>query len=168
MYDNVELRSATQSDFESIIEIANTTWPQTYGEILSAEQLAFMLDLFYTEKALDKNRREGQIFLIVMCSNKAVAFASYQNNFDENTTHIHKIYVLPEMHKRGIGAMLMTEIEKRSKAFGDQFLSLNVNRYNNAKDFYTRLDFEVVREIDIEIGNGYLMEDFIMKKALTD
>lgn len=168
MLQNLILREAISSDFDAIIEIANKTWPATYGEILGDSQLEFMLSLFYTSKALEKNRNEGQDFLIVFENQRAVAFASYQNNYHENTTHIHKIYVLPKMHKCGIGVLLMAEIEKRAIAFGAKFLSLNVNRFNNAKNFYTKIGFEVEREVDIEIGNGYLMEDYIMKKNLTN
>ena len=168
MRQNLTLREAISSDFDAIIEIANKTWPATYGEILGVSQLEFMLALFYTNKALEKNRSEGQDFLIVFEEEQAVAFASYQNNYSKKTTHIHKIYVLPRMHKRGIGALLMAEIEKRAIDFGANFLSLNVNRFNNAKNFYTKIGFEIEREVDIEIGNGYLMEDYIMKKNLTN
>jgi len=40
---------------------------------------------------------------------------------------------------------------------------LNVNRFNNAKYFYEKLGFIIVLEEKIEIGNGYIMDDFQMK-----
>lgn len=163
---NVIIRDATAADFSSIIEIAYKTWPKTYGEILSAAQLEFMLRLFYNEQALEQNKSNGQHFLIVFEGKNAIAFASYENNYADKTTHIHKIYVLPELHKRGIGKRLLNEIEKRATGFGDQLLSLNVNRFNNARYFYEKNGFEILREVDIEIGNGYLMQDFIMQKAI--
>ena len=43
---------------------------------------------------------------------------------------------------------------------------LNVNRFNKALSFYERMGFKVIDEVNIEIGNGYLMEDYVMEKQL--
>ena len=46
------------------------------------------------------------------------------------------------------------------------YIELNVNRFNKAIYFYQKNQFEIVEEVDIEIGNGYLMEDYVMKRNL--
>jgi hypothetical protein len=38
-----------------------------------------------------------------------------------------------------------------------------VNRYNKAKGFYEKLGFKVIGKEDIDIGNGYLMNDYVMQ-----
>ena len=45
-------------------------------------------------------------------------------------------------------------------------LELQVNINNKAKQFYERLGFVVADRINLDIGNGYFMNDFIMKKEL--
>ena len=45
-------------------------------------------------------------------------------------------------------------------------LTLNVNRFNKAIDFYLKNGFKIIKEENIEIGNGFLMEDYVMEKIL--
>ncbi|HEU0136868.1 MAG TPA: GNAT family N-acetyltransferase [Flavobacterium sp.] len=162
----VTIYNATPDHYSTICSIARQTWPATYGKILSDAQLGYMLDLFYTEEAILKNVSAGQIFLLASKSEKIIGFASYQLNYHPSTTHIHKIYLLPESQKSGAGRIIIDEIAKRSIAANQTALSLNVNRQNSARQFYENLDFTIEREIDIELDYGYLMEDYIMKKVL--
>ena len=43
-------------------------------------------------------------------------------------------------------------------------LFLNVNKYNNALHFYLKQGFFKIREEVIDIGNGYVMDDYVMEK----
>ena len=45
-------------------------------------------------------------------------------------------------------------------------LSLNVNRFNSALTFYEKIGFKIIDEVNVDIGNGYFMEDYIMEKQL--
>lgn len=47
-----------------------------------------------------------------------------------------------------------------------EIISLNVDRYNTALNFYKKISFEITEEVDITFGEGYLMEDYIMEKKL--
>ena len=67
---------------------------------------------------------------------------------------------------KGFGIQLLNEIEKIAKEVQNNVLFLNVNRFNKAQHFYKKLGFEVAYEEDVEIGNGYLMEDFVMEKNI--
>jgi len=160
---------ATPSDFPTIKALAHAIWPDTYGPILSEEQLAYMLSAFYSEEALLENYLEkGHRFLLVKEDDHALGFASYEHNYkDRNVTRIHKIYLLPETQGKGLGKMLIDEIRKIALENGAGALSLNVNRYNKARHFYTKIGFEIVGEEDIELEYGYLMEDYIMEKQLV-
>jgi len=99
----------------------------------------------------------------------ALGFASYEHNYlDKNVTRLHKLYMLPESQGKGAGKMLIETIEKLAKENGSAAVSLNVNKFNNAFSFYKKAGYEVVGEEDIEIGRGYLMEDYKMEKQLAD
>jgi hypothetical protein len=41
-----------------------------------------------------------------------------------------------------------------------------VNKYNKAKDFYLHNGFEIAESVVVQIGNGYVMDDFIMRKMI--
>jgi ribosomal protein S18 acetylase RimI-like enzyme len=42
-------------------------------------------------------------------------------------------------------------------------MTLQVNRNNKAVEFYKKFGFEIIDEQDFDIGNGYYMNDFIMR-----
>ena len=163
----IEITEASAQDFPAIQAIAYKTWPVTYGHILSKEQLDYMLYLMYSTESLQKSAAKGHQLLLLKEDNAALGFASYEHNYlDKNVTRLHKLYMLPESQGKGAGKMLIETIEKLAKENGSDAVSLNVNKFNNAFSFYKKAGYEVVGEEDIEIGRGYLMEDYKMEKQL--
>lgn len=164
----ITISEAKISDIKLIQHIVHITWPITYGEILSKEQLDYMLDLFYSDEALtlQYNKKE-QLFYMIYEDETNLGFIGIEHNYsDKAATKIHKIYLLPETQGKGIGKKVIDEIGKLALANDSTVLVLNVNRFNSALGFYKKIGFEVAEEIDIEIGNGYLMEDYVMEKLL--
>ena len=156
------------SNYKAIQDIAGKTWPVTYGAILSSEQIQYMFSMMYDLEAL-KNQAEtkNHHFIIAEEEGNFLGFASYEFDYhNEPKAKIHKIYILPETQGSGIGKKLIHYIAEKAKASQQQFLSLNVNRFNDALHFYAKIGFEKVGEEDINIGNGYVMEDYIMEKKL--
>lgn len=163
----MKIIQANKSQLPIIAELAYAIWPVAYGEILSKEQLAYMLDKFYSLEALTEQlEKRNHVFLLIEENERFVGFASYESNIENHKTKIHKIYVLPETQGKGFGVQLVNEIEKRVKSFKNDVLFLNVNRFNKAQEFYKRLGFKIAYEEDIAIGNDYLMEDYVMEKEI--
>jgi ribosomal protein S18 acetylase RimI-like enzyme len=163
----MEITIITKSQLPIVAKLAHEIWPSAYGEILTKEQLTYMLDKFYSLEALSQQLEEkNHVFLLAEENGKFIGFASYELNIENHKTKIHKIYVLPETQGKGFGLQLINEIEKRAKSFKNDVLFLNVNRFNKAQHFYKKLGFEIAFEEDIEIGNDYLMEDFVMEKKI--
>jgi ribosomal protein S18 acetylase RimI-like enzyme len=164
----MKISIATKSQLEIIRDLAYKIWPSTYGKILSQEQLNFMLAKFYNLNYLENQLiNENQVFLLIEENDKYLGFCAYELNCESsNKTKLHKIYVLPETQGKGIGKILLNEVEKIALENNNLSLFLNVNRYNNAQEFYKKQGYSIIKTIDIEIGNGYLMEDFVMEKTL--
>lgn len=164
----IMILDAGLSDIKTIQEITNITWPITYGEILSKEQLEYMLGLFYSEEALAKQiENKEQLFYLISDSESIIGFIGIEHNYkNEAITKIHKIYLLPETQGKGIGKKVFDEIQNMALENNSKGLLLNVNRYNTALGFYKKIGFEVAEEVNIEIGNGYLMEDYVLEKRL--
>lgn len=163
----MKIIEANTSQLPLIAQLAYAIWPEAYGEILSKEQLTYMLGKFYSLESLtDQLEKRNHVFLLIEENERFVGFASYESNIENHKTKIHKIYVLPETQGKGFGVQLINEIETRAKKSQNDILFLNVNRFNKAQYFYKKLGFEIAFEEDIEIGNGYLMEDFVMEKKL--
>ena len=163
----MEIRKASLSDYTAIYNIAIPVWNATYKNILTPEQMDYMLKLFYSEEAIaEQISLSGHQFLLAEHNGKYLGFASYQVNHKYETTKLHKLYVLPEAHGQGVGRALVTVIENAAKKNINDKLILNVNRFNPAVNFYLKSGFENIGEDDVDIGNGYLMEDYLMMKQL--
>ena len=147
-----------------IQDLAYKIWPSTYGEILSKIQLDYMLDKFYDLDYLQNQLENGQHFLLISNENEAIGYASFELNFqNSNKTKIHKIYILPTIQGMGLGKIVMNYIKKIAEENFNIGLILNVNRYNKALFFYEKYGFKNIQIVDIEIGNGYLMQDYCLE-----
>lgn len=161
------LRKAQEKDIEVIQNIANSTWYNTYADYLSAEQIEYMLDNMYNKGLLLSQFQEGHVFLMAMENNIDLGFAGFSIlEAEENSYKLHKLYVLPEMHGRGVGKLLINEVINRVRDLGGKSIELNVNRNNKAADFYVSAGFDIKEKVDLDIGEGYFMNDYVMVKAL--
>ncbi|MFN3754275.1 GNAT family N-acetyltransferase [Flavobacterium sp.] len=158
----------SDADFKDVIAIANEVWPKTYGSILGQAQLDYMMNMMYSIEALQTQAKDKQHhFILAKENNLSVGFASYE--FDCNATKktkIHKIYVLSTQQGKGTGKMLLNYIAVEAKKQHNKAIFLNVNKYNSAQHFYKKLGFEITEEVVIDIGQGYVMDDYVMEKQV--
>lgn len=161
------IRHATLADVKTIHLLAQQIWWPTYSTILEKEQISFMLDLFYAEEKLKKYISSGQQSFILLVENEqAVAFAAYAaDQENEEVMVLEKIYCLPETQGKGYGRQLIDFVVTQAKLAGKSFLQLYVHRENKARNFYEKMDFKVLKEVDRPLGE-YLLTDFVMQKAL--
>ena len=164
----ISIQKNTDNNFTSIRAIAAAVWPIAYGTILSKEQLDYMMEMMYSVSALQEQANSnGNHFIIATENEIPVGFASYEFNCNEtDKTKIHKIYVLTSQQRKGIGKLLIDYINSEAILNNQMGLLLNVNRNNEAQYFYKKLGFSVFYEEVIAIGNGYVMDDYVMEKSI--
>ena len=164
----MEIKIAKEQDLQTIQQLAETIWPICYSKIISAEQISYMLDLIYSPEALQLQYEKGHQFIIATENEAPVGFASFSQKSDDEPLifRLHKLYVLTTLHTKGIGSFLLEYVYTESKKAGAQLLELNVNKYNPAKTFYDKKGFSILKEEVIDIGNNYVMDDFVMVKTL--
>jgi ribosomal protein S18 acetylase RimI-like enzyme len=123
-----------------------------------------MLDTIYSENTLeDVMETSKQKFLLIFENGIPKGFASFGLRDEEKLVHkLHKIYVLPQTQGKGYGRRLIQEVIQLFKEKEMHILDLNVNRNNQAKIFYEKMGFNVIREEDIPIG-PYWMNDYVMR-----
>lgn len=161
----ITIRTATRNDINTIQEIALPTWKVAYQDILSEEQMEYMLNMMYsTESLREQLADKNHIFLLACEDGDTLGFVSFEIGL--TNVKLHKLYVLPQQQGRKIGELLIKEVEQRTADAKRNAVQLNVNRFNKALNFYIREGFQVIEEVDIEIGNGYLMEDYILEKKV--
>lgn len=163
----MKILKAGINDVSNIHHLAGQVWEPTYKDILSQEQLVYMFNQMYSHEAITSQiTHQGHKYIIAKDENGYCGFTSYQLDYKPATVKIHKIYVLPGMQGRGVGKLMLDAVENDACKNRNNVLTLNVNRFNKAIHFYTRTGFANIGSEDIHIGNGYLMEDYIMQKSI--
>ncbi len=159
-----KIRKATLEDIEMINRLAWIVFPHTYKEILSTEQMEYMMDWMYSPENLHKQMTEdGHIYYLAFEGDEPAGYLSIQPE-GEHTYHLQKIYVLPSFQGKKLGKLLFEQAIKAIKELHPEpcQMRLNVNRQNKALTFYEKMGMKKVDEGDFHIGNGYYMNDYIM------
>ena len=156
------IRPATPADAAAIRELALQIWPDTYLPIIGPEQLAYMLNLFYTEEVLMAQMQGADQRYLLLCEgDEPMGFASF-SDLGGGKCKLNKLYVRTDRQGGGLGRMLLQHIVMEAAATGADTLILNVNRHNHhAIGFYGKFGFSQVAVEDITIGGGYFMNDYI-------
>ncbi|MEI7589448.1 MAG: GNAT family N-acetyltransferase [Chitinophagia bacterium] len=160
------------ADRTFIRSVSERTWPSTYGHIISQEQINFMMDWMYSDTSLATQMETGCEFYLA--SNKkengeldAVGFCSVSPEKEEGENDIahklNKLYVLPKAQGTGAGKALLNKSIEVAKAAGSTSLFLQVNKLNTAYTFYLKKGFIKESEFKFDIGNGFYMDDYIMR-----
>lgn len=160
------IHMATEDELVMVEQLARQIWPVAYGKILSGEQIAYMLQLIYSQAALRRQlQEEKQQFILAQWEGEVVGYASWSPVQEPGVYKLHKLYVLPSCQGKGIGIQMIRFIIDHLPPAATS-LRLNVNRYNPARHFYEKHGFTIIAEEDIPIGEGYFMNDFVMEKKL--
>ena len=103
MDETLMIRVADLDDINTIGFLAQQIWPDAYKEILSPEQLKYMLKLIYSPKSLRRQMvDEHHRFLLVEQDEEPIGFASWSATADPGVYKLHKIYVLPAAREKAL------------------------------------------------------------------
>lgn len=162
-----EIRKATKDDCPQIRQLAEQIFPATYKEIISQEQIDFMMDWMYSISNLNKQMDDGHIYFLAYRETAPVGYVSVEQQ-NKDLFHLQKIYVLGSEQGTGCGKFLFTEAVKYIKTVHPApcTMELNLNRENRAIRFYEHMGMHKARQGDFSIGNGYFMNDYIMSMEL--
>lgn len=159
---SLHIRTANENDRSIIRNIAENTWPDAYGKIISQEQIRYMLDMIYSDDALLEQMQKGHQFYLAELNDQPIGFASVSEEGDQGCK-LNKLYILPTIQKSGAGKALLQKVISYTKEKNHIRLFLQVNKQNPAKDFYTRMGFTIAEEVKLDIGNEFFMDDYIME-----
>jgi GNAT superfamily N-acetyltransferase len=175
----IQITPAGLNDRDFIRSVSERTWPSTYGHIISQEQIDFMLDWMYSDASLEKQMNTGCAFYIASIKNEdgqldAVGFCSVSPDDEEENINtekvegakahkLNKLYVLPSAQGTGSGKALLNKSIEVAKAAGSSSLFLQVNKLNTAFTFYLKHGFVKEAEFKFDIGNGFFMDDYVMR-----
>jgi ribosomal protein S18 acetylase RimI-like enzyme len=156
------IRPATETDIPLLRTLCLQVWPQTYATILTPAQIDYMLEMMYSPAVLQQQMRNGTHFLVCYDDAEPCGFAAYQQHTN-GKWKLDKLYVLPNQQGKGTGRFIIDYIVNAIRPQGANVLQLQVNKNNVAKSFYQKLGFVVAQAAVFDIGNGFVMDDYVME-----
>jgi len=158
---------ATEKDISTIQDLAKRSWNFAYANILQQEQIDYMLNLMYSENTLEQHfENPNYQYYLIKEENEFLGFIGFEIHQEAETTKLHRIYFLKEAQGRGLGKKALEFVINQARNVNDKRVTLTVNKNNSAQKFYESQDFKVYDEAIFDIGNGYVMDDFLMEFLL--
>ena len=166
--NRIAILRAAESDLPAIATLAGVIWRAGYRDIISSEQIDYMLDRMY---ALDTLRREiqheGIRYDRLLVDGQFIGFAAFGPAGPAATFKLHKLYLHPDVQGRGFGSALLKHCEAEALQAGARQLILNVNKRNTrAIAVYQTNGFRIIEPVVVDIGGGFVMDDYVMSKEL--
>ena len=160
------IKVESKEDLRELAKIANEVWHQHFITILSLEQIDYMVDKFQSEPAMTKQiKKDGYEYYFLVEKGKNIGYTGFRKDGDK--LFLSKLYILKEYRGKGYASQSFAFLENLCKEQGLTAIWLTVNRYNdNTIAVYKRKGFEVIRTQIADIGNGYVMDDYIMEKKV--
>lgn len=152
-------------DIHLIQRLASESWHDAYKNILSKDQIEYMLSTMYSESEISSqlNDHANYYYYMVYDYHKALGFLGFEHHYQDRTTKLHRLYLVPEAKGLGFGRKAFQFLVEKTQKAGDQKIILNVNKNNPAIDIYQKLGFQIYDEGVFDIGNNYVMDDYLME-----
>jgi len=165
---NVQISPVVAADVAAISALARIVWQDTYPEIISQAQIDYMLEQRYNVPHLLEELEIADLWWDkVTVDGRLAAFASSLLIHAAGEMKLDKLYVDPAMQRLGLGGRLMAHLTERALDRRCSALILAVNKRNEkAIAAYRKHGFVEREAVRVDIGNGFVMDDFIMAKSL--
>jgi GNAT superfamily N-acetyltransferase len=164
---SVEIVVACQEDLPAIRDLATSIWNAYYPAIISQAQIDYMLAIDYSIEKLQQDIEAGVQIDKLLVEGTMVGFAAYGPTEDPGIVKLHKIYVQPSEHGLGLGSRLLGRVETVCRQRNYKKIILQVNKGNQrAIAAYERNHYSRESLIVVDIGEGFVMDDYLMAKQL--
>lgn len=163
-----------------VVELADVIWNEYYPAIIGQEQTTYMLNKFQSMDAIKygMDYESHDYWLITSDTDGYTGFSTNEGRDIigyacgymapiEKRYYISKLYLLKPY--RGKGYMVDIERFLRIKSMGSGMMtmSLRTNKNNEqAIAAYKSVGFEIVDEVQTDIGEGFIMDDYVMEKSV--
>ena len=161
----MEICTLTPERYETFSSFAGSVFVDYYTSLIGKKQAEYMVSLFLSPEAIKELCAKGAIFRILQEDGRMLGFCEYLR--EEDRVFLSKLYVRKEERHRGLGKILYEDCVRYTKEIGLNKIYLTVNKYNTPSyEIYLHLGFKVIEAVVNDIGNGYVMDDYIMEKEL--
>jgi len=160
------VRQLNTEDIAPVSALARVVWQATYPALISQAQIDTMLSDRYAPTHIRSQLDDPAHGWWVAQQNQALAgFAHATMNGAD--CKLDKLYVHPHTQRQGIGNTLLHAVRQWARQQQARRLWLQVNRGNTqAITAYRNYGFRIVESRVFDIGNGFVMDDYLMEQRL--
>lgn len=153
---------------ENIYELAalaSKIWHEYWPIILTPEQIDYMVERFQSERAISEQiENENYTYYFIRENNENVGYFGFANQKD--CVFLSKLYIYGTHRRKGLGKQAFEKIKELADG---KKIRLTVNKYNeNTINAYKKWGFKIVDSVVTDIGDGFVMDDYIMEFCLSD
>ena len=166
MTDKISIKTAVKGDSKLVEALAKEIWTQHYLSIIGIDQIDYMLDKFQSELAISNDIECGYTYFIAYFDDIPCGYSSIR---DDKGVFLSKFYVKKAYRGKGIGKAMISTIEAYAIEHSAHRIWLTCNKHNSASlGIYEKLGFKTIDSIVTDIGSGFVMDDYVLEKDLTE
>ena len=159
----------TFKEVDNIKELANLAsliWHEYWPGRISCEQIDYMVDKFQSEEAITKQiENENYTYFYLVVDGNIAGYTGLSKK--ENYLFLSKIYIGKNYRHKGVGTAAFEFIKKFAKENNYKTIKLTVQKdHENSISAYIKWGFKTVDAIVANIGNGFVMDDYVMEYYL--
>jgi len=147
-------------DIKELAQLASKIWHEYWPVILTPEQIDYMVEKFQSEHAIKEQiTNENYTYYFIEEDDENVGYFGLSDKTDY--VFLSKLYIYRPYRHKGLGSKAFEKIKTLSQG---RKIRLTVNKYNqNTISAYKKWGFEIVDSVVTDIGENFVMDDYIME-----
>ena len=165
---SVRVAPVAVADVDRLRALAAEIWRRHYADIITTAQIEYMLEQRYNPQVLGEELRRSDLWWAqLLVNDRMTGFACCFLTGNAGEMKLDKLYVHYDHQRKGYGGMLLERVLAIARGSGCATLMLAVNKHNrNAIAAYNKYGFRIAESVVKDIGGGFVMDDYIMRKVL--
>jgi GNAT superfamily N-acetyltransferase len=156
----------TSQQIDAVAGLAHEIWYEYYVALIGLAQVEYMVTKFQSSGAVAGQIRDGYDYFLIQLDGQNGGYCAVQSHPENGSLFLSKLYLLRDARGAGTGRVCMEFIEQLARRRGLNLLWLTVNKGNPAVKAYERLGFRIAADLVMDIGGGFVMDDYRMEKSL--
>lgn len=165
---DIRLIVANQNDAPALAALARIIWREAFADMITSEQIEYMLRTIQSESAMRQQMTDGMRYHFVERGGNRVGYTAVTHE-SSGISKLSKLYILAEQRDGSVALKVLNRLIEHAVEAGNHTLSLTVNKGNaRAIRFYEKHGFTTREAIVMDIGGGFVMDDYVMDRTLNE
>lgn len=167
MKNELEIKVASgEKDAVQLAQLAEVIWQEHYTPIIGEAQVAYMLEKYQSaEKILEDMTVGGYRYYMAYWNGQLAGYCGIKPGKSGEGAFLSKLYVAREFRKKGISRQMVRYLAENFASEKDGFIWLTVNKNNTGSiAAYKKMGFVMTKEQVTDIGGGFVMDDYVLRR----